>query len=63
MQLDFIRSGKRVDSAYIESFDGLLRDERLDVHQFVLLAEAQAIMVVGQFENYGWLFLDWLLIT
>lgn len=44
VQLDFIRPGKPVENAFIESFNGRLRDECLNVHQFVSLAEAQAIL-------------------
>jgi len=34
VQLDFIRAGKPVENAFIESFNGRLRDECLNVHQF-----------------------------
>ena len=44
MQLNFIRPGKPVENAFIESFNGRLRDECLNVHQFASLAEAQAII-------------------
>ena len=44
IQLDFIRPGKRVENALIESFNGRLRDECLNVHQFTSLAHAQAII-------------------
>jgi putative transposase len=44
VQLDFIRSGKPVENAFIESFNGRLRDECLNVHQFPSLAEAQLII-------------------
>ena len=44
MQLDFIRPGKPVENAFIESFNGRLRDECLNVHQFASLAEAQTII-------------------
>ena len=40
----FIRPGKPVDNAYIESFNGRLRDECMNVHQFTSLAEAKAII-------------------
>ena len=42
VQLDFIRPGKPVENAFIESFNGRLRDECLNVHQFTSLADAQA---------------------
>jgi putative transposase len=41
VQFDFIRPGKPVENAFIESFNGRLRDECLNVHQFTSLAEAQ----------------------
>ena len=34
VQLDFIRPGKPVENAFIEAFNGRLRDECLNVHQF-----------------------------
>jgi putative transposase len=40
--LDFIHPGKPVENAHIESFNGRLRDECLNVHQFISLADAQA---------------------
>ena len=46
VQLDFIRPGKPVENAFIESFNGRLRDECLNVHQFASLAEAQARLEV-----------------
>lgn len=46
VQLDFIRPGKPVENAFIESFNGRLRDECLNVHQFASLAQAQAIIEV-----------------
>ena len=39
--LDFIHPGKPVQNAHIESFNGRLRDECLNVHQFVSLADAR----------------------
>ena len=44
VQLDFIRPGKPVKNAFIESFNGRLRDECLNVPQFVSLTEAQTII-------------------
>lgn len=46
VQLDFIRPGKPVENAFIESFNGRLRDECLNVHQFASLAQAQAVIEV-----------------
>ena len=42
VQLDFIRPGKPVENAFIEAFNGRLRDECLNVHQFTSLADAKA---------------------
>ena len=41
VQLDFIRPGKPIENAHIESFNGRLRDECLNVHQFVSLDDAR----------------------
>jgi putative transposase len=41
IQLDFIRPGKPVENAFIESFNGRLRDECLNVHQFTSIADAK----------------------
>ena len=42
--LDFSRPGKPTDNAYIESFNGRLRDECLNEHWFLTPAPAQAII-------------------
>ena len=44
VQLDFIRPGKPVENAFIESFNGRLRDECLNVHQFPSLEAARTII-------------------
>ena len=44
VRLDFIRPGKPVENAFIESFNGKLRDECLNSHVFVSVAEAQAVL-------------------
>jgi len=41
VQLDCIRPGKPIENACIESFNGRLRDECLNVHQFASIADAQ----------------------
>ena len=41
VQLDFIRPGKPIENAFIESFNGRLRDECLNVHWFASLEDAQ----------------------
>jgi putative transposase len=42
VQLDFTRPGKPTDNGHIESFNGRLRDECLNVHQFLSLDHAKA---------------------
>ena len=44
VQLDFIRPGKPVENAFIESFNGRLRDECLNVHTFESVAHAQRLI-------------------
>ena len=44
MHLDFIRPGEAVENTYIESFNGKLRDECLNTHQFRTLDDAKAII-------------------
>ncbi|GAA4488473.1 hypothetical protein GCM10023157_36540 [Gluconacetobacter asukensis] len=39
--MDFSRPGKPTDNAYIETFNGKLRDECLNLHWFGSIAEAQ----------------------
>jgi putative transposase len=41
VQLDFIRPGKPVENSYIESFNGRLRDECLNVNVFFTLADVR----------------------
>jgi putative transposase len=41
VQLQFIRPGKPVENAFIESFSGRLRDECLNQHWFFSLRDAQ----------------------
>jgi transposase InsO family protein len=40
-QLDFIRPGKPVENSYIESFNGRLRDECLNVEIFFTLGDVR----------------------
>jgi putative transposase len=44
VQLDFIRPAKPIENAFIESFNGRLRDECLNENQFLTLVEAQAVI-------------------
>ena len=52
VQLDFIRPGKPLENAFIESFNGRLRDECLNVHQFLSLADARTKIEVWR-RNYN----------
>jgi putative transposase len=40
--LDFSRPGKPTDNAFVESFNGCLRDECLNTHWFLSLPDARA---------------------
>jgi putative transposase len=42
VKLDFSRPGKPTDNAAVESFNGRLRQECLNAHWFLSLADAQA---------------------
>jgi putative transposase len=42
--LDFIRPGKPVENAFIESFNGRLRDECLNVYSFESIPHAQGVI-------------------
>lgn len=44
VQLNFIRPGKPVDNAYIESFNGRFRDECLNEHWFMTMAHARRVI-------------------
>ena len=44
MRLHFIEPGKPVQNAFIESFNGRLRDECLNEHWFPSLADARRII-------------------
>jgi len=44
VRLEFIRPGKPVENAFIESFNGRLRDECLNAHVFVSTIDAQRVL-------------------
>ncbi len=48
VQLDFIRPGKPVENGLIESFNGRLRDECLNVHLFWTIEDAKEKLVAWQ---------------
>ena len=43
VRLDFARPGKPTDNSYVETFNGSLRDECLNVHWFKTLSEAKHV--------------------
>src|SRR5207253_2474109 len=44
VRLEFIRPGKAVENAFIESFNGRLRDECLNAHVFASTIDAQRVL-------------------
>jgi transposase InsO family protein len=44
VRLEFIRPGKPVENAFIESFNGRLRDECLNAHVFASTIEARRVL-------------------
>jgi putative transposase len=44
VKLDFIRPGKPTENGFIESFNGRLRDECLNVIEFATLEEARSVL-------------------
>lgn len=44
VKLDFIRPGKPTENGFIESFNGRLRDECLNVNEFATLEEARTVL-------------------
>ena len=51
VQLSFIRPGKPNENAYIESFNGKFRDECLNEHWFISLAQAREIIEAWRLER------------
>jgi hypothetical protein len=52
VRLDFIRPGKPVENAYIESFNGRMRDECVNVNEFDSLRQAQDLIEAWR-EDYN----------
>jgi putative transposase len=52
VELRFIRPGKPVENAYIESFNGRLRDECLNQHWFLSLSDAKRV-IEGWRQSYN----------
>ncbi len=44
VRIDFSRPGKPTDNAFIETFNGSLRDECLNLHWFETMAEARSVI-------------------
>ncbi len=44
VRIDFRRRGKPTDNCHVETFNGLLRDECLNIHWFESLADAKEII-------------------
>ncbi len=53
IQLHFIEPGKPNQNAYVESFDGRLRDECLNEHWFLSLAEARDTVEAWRLDYNG----------
>ena len=51
LQLDFIRPGKPVEHAFIDSCNGQLRDECVNGRQFTSMADAQHIIEAWRFDD------------
>ena len=53
-KIDFPRSGKPTDNAFVESFNGTFRSECLNTHWFLDLKEAQKLIEAWRHEyNYS----------
>lgn len=53
VKLDFIRPGKPVENAYVESFHSRFRDECLNEHYFLGLQEAKDVIEMWRLEYNG----------
>ena len=49
-RLNFIRPGKPIENAYIESFNGRFRDECLNEHWFLTMAHARRVIEAWRIE-------------
>jgi putative transposase len=54
VQLHFIRPGKPVENAYIESFNGRLRDECLNANTFYSLEDARDLIERWREDYNNW---------
>jgi putative transposase len=53
VKIDFSRTGKPTDNAFVESFNGTFRDECLNMHWFATLAEAKQLIESWRQEYNG----------
>jgi putative transposase len=53
VKLDFIRPGKPTENSHIESFNGRLRDECLNVNQFLSLEDARTKIEAWRMDYNG----------
>jgi putative transposase len=53
VKLDFIHPGKPTENGHIESFNGRLRDECLNVTQFVSIEDAQGKIEAWRIDYNG----------
>ena len=51
VEFDFIRPGTPVENAFIESFNGRLRDECPNVHQFTSIVDAKPKIEAWRLDN------------
>ncbi len=52
VRIDFSRPGKPTDNAFIETFNGSLRDECLNLHWFDTLTEAKAVIEAWRWDYH-----------
>ena len=50
IKLDYTRPGKPIDNGLIESFNGRLRDEFLNINEFVTLHDAREKLTAWQYD-------------
>ena len=54
VKLDFIRPGKPTENSYIERFNGRLRNERLNVNQFISMYDTQERIKAWRIDSNGY---------
>lgn len=50
IKLNFIRPGKPIENAFVESFNGRFRDECLNINWFVSLKHAREVIEAGRID-------------